>query len=203
MINRSPDFHKNMMMLKDKIIADMRMKKRIENIFSRKNQYINEDKNKKTNKFNKSLIRLEKSIMLNNEQENSFIEANELPNILLASNLNSNRSLQGKENKINRHSRNKSLVDNMIDSRRNVSILKNEMIEEENVKFGERLSRVRSPIKNYKLEEFGKINREYLKINKKIEDLDSFTRKVVKSFKLPPIAYDSINNFEYKKFLLK
>ncbi len=164
LVNHCTELYGDIFKLREKIINDYKMKKRLDKITARRPPYTTD---MGTNTFQDKLII---------KQEPPSPKKNELklPQI----------KTYPIENKKSLSNSNKSLMEVMVDSKKIVSRIKEEKIQIENEKFLGKLLAVKSALRVDVMNESFRRSRDYMSIACKVRDHGDMTRKVIKSLRL-------------------
>jgi hypothetical protein len=176
------DLYGNIFNIREKILGDIIIRRKVAQIKNRNSSY---DLKKSTID---DMMSLNKNKFYNKSKD------------FESYNLNNSRKSNVNLPKIFKKAKSNSVVENMLESKRQFHKLKNQEIDLENKKFQKRLVRVKSPFARDKMNESFRHSREYGDIAKKVKDYKFQTKRVqiIKS-RLPSII---VNGVDFKKFNL-
>ena len=169
LVNHSTELYGDLLRLREKMMNDLKMKKRLDKITSRKSPYHADTAN---SIFQSKSLATKPEPIINTSKEV------QLPLI-------KNNS----EKKVQMNSQ-KKLNEVMIESKKILSRIRDEKIQLENEKFLGKLMSVKSPLRVDIMNESFRRSRDYMSLACKVRDHNDMTRKVLKSFKLSEVQDD-------------
>lgn len=175
--NIRKDYYADVVSLRAKLVSDMHMIRRLDLIATRKRQMsvVNSDKSfKLDNNLSESVLKNSyavKSVKKQEKEKEKFKSNNLLPHI-------KSHSIQGN---------NKTVGENMKDSKMRRKNLRNEYIYKDNVSFAKRLYRIKSPLSKDSMNESFRQHNEYKEITKKVKKFNDL-RRSISHMSLPPLT---------------
>jgi hypothetical protein len=167
LVNHSTELYGDIFRLREKMMNDIKLKKRLDKITTRKSPYHTES----------HLSIFEKNNSQKSDQNKSPDKELKLPII------------KNNVEKRNQASH-KSLNAVMIESKKIISRIKEEKIQVDNEKFLGKLLSIRSPLRADVMNESFRKSRDYMSLACKVRDHNDMTRKVLKSFKISEVQED-------------
>jgi hypothetical protein len=173
------DYYADVTKLREKLISDFHMKKRLDQINLRKTEFSippnrNSNRERNISKIDIDINTIKRSI----SPKEKIIEAeNESPkNKLPIINLKKERKLQQHE----------SMIRSMVSSRKRVNNIKDQFIHKENVNFAKRLLRVKSPLSRDHMNQEWKLHNEYMENARKVKNIN-LLKKSMEKIKFPSL----------------